>query len=141
MKVSETMTYDEYFEDPRFQCKKPNLRGSLKQAYGDNIYHRTSNRRTWFQTNSHHSLPNGCPNPLNVNHDTQTNRVLIASDFYYWGSSGPKIPRTFRAYNGYDICCVGQGHKCNFPVALVNSFIAWIESVGPKGYLGDPAEF
>ena len=32
MKVTETMRFDEYFSDSRFQEKKPNLSGSLKQA-------------------------------------------------------------------------------------------------------------
>ena len=38
MKVTDSCTFDEYWTNPSFQCKKPNLRGSLKQAYGDNIY-------------------------------------------------------------------------------------------------------
>jgi hypothetical protein len=42
MRVSETMTFDEYWADPRFASKRPSLVGSLKQAFGDNIYHRTA---------------------------------------------------------------------------------------------------
>ena len=38
MQVTEVLTFDEYFDDVRFQTKKPNLGGSLKQAFGDNIY-------------------------------------------------------------------------------------------------------
>src|SRR5438034_11308809 len=59
MKVAETVTYDQYWEDPRFRVKRPNLRGSLKQAYGDNIYHRNPETCGWIQENSHHSLPDG----------------------------------------------------------------------------------
>jgi hypothetical protein len=40
MRVTGTLTFEEYWDDPRFQSKKPNLRGSKKQAFGDNIYHR-----------------------------------------------------------------------------------------------------
>lgn len=40
MRVTQTMTFDDYFVDHRFQMKKPNLAGSRKQAFGDNIYHR-----------------------------------------------------------------------------------------------------
>ena len=39
MRVSEAMSYDDYWNDPRFLVKRPNLRGSLIQAFGDNIYH------------------------------------------------------------------------------------------------------
>src|SRR6266851_8012960 len=49
VKVAETCTYDQYWEDPRFLVKRPNLRGSLKQAYGDNIYHRNPGARGWVQ--------------------------------------------------------------------------------------------
>src|ERR1700758_4385988 len=40
MQVTEALSFDEYFADPRFQEKKPDLSGSLKRAFGDNIYYR-----------------------------------------------------------------------------------------------------
>ncbi|WP_339744875.1 hypothetical protein [uncultured Rubinisphaera sp.] len=49
MRVTEILTFDEYWSDVRFKCKSPNLRGSLKQAYGDNIYHRDSKSKDWIQ--------------------------------------------------------------------------------------------
>ena len=39
MKVEEKLTFDQYWNDARFQCKKPNLNGSLIEIYGDNVYH------------------------------------------------------------------------------------------------------
>jgi hypothetical protein len=140
MKVSEILTYDQYWRDPRFRQKKPNLRGSLKQGYGDNIYHRNAKTGQWIQENSHHSYQDGRPNPNNIKHDTQTPNVLISAEFIYWGGSGPKIPARFRDYNGVDICGY-RGHKCNFPPALVGAFVAWIQSLDEKGCVGDPAEF
>ena len=38
MLVSETLTFNDYWESVRFQQKRSNLRGSKKQAFGDNIY-------------------------------------------------------------------------------------------------------
>ena len=35
MHVTEAMIFDAYWDDPRFLIKRPNLRGSWKQAYGD----------------------------------------------------------------------------------------------------------
>ena len=32
-------SFDQYYNDPRFQCKKPIKNGSLVQMYGDNVYH------------------------------------------------------------------------------------------------------
>ena len=45
MRVSETMSFDEYWRDPRFRAKRPNLRGRTKQAFGDNIYHQAPQLR------------------------------------------------------------------------------------------------
>src|SRR5713226_3129081 len=38
MKIVEALSYERYWDDPRFRQKRPNLRGSVKQAFGDNIY-------------------------------------------------------------------------------------------------------
>jgi hypothetical protein len=140
MKVSELSTFDEYWTDSRFLAKRPNLRGSLKQAFGDNIYHRNPLTGKWHQEDSHHSFADGRPNKANVEHDTQTNRVLVGTEFVYWGGSGPLIPNTFRGNAGIDVCG-GRGHKCAFPDKFVDSFIAWIHSLGISGYLGRPKEF
>lgn len=140
MKATEALTYNQYWNDPRFKCKRPNLSGSLKQAYGDNIYHRRPKAKRWIQEDSHHSLPNGQPNPNNVSHDTQTNRVLIGTEFVYWGAEGPLVPKRFRQYKGFDLCA-NRGHKCNFPDDLVNAFLSWVQSLGANGYVSRPAEF
>ena len=39
MRVEEITTYDEYWKSPRFERKRPFLRGSKMRAFGDNIYH------------------------------------------------------------------------------------------------------
>ena len=139
MCVAETLTLNEYWVDPRFQRKKPNLGGSLKQAFGDNIYFRDETGH-WHQEDSHHSYQGGTPNYHNVLNDTQTDRVLIGVEYAYWGGSGPKIPDSFRDYKGHDIC-VGRNHKCHFPQGLANDFVAWFHMVGKYGYQGDPLDW
>lgn len=141
MQVSEILTYEQYWSDARFARKRPNLHGSLKQAYGDNIYHCDPSIGDWLQEDSHHSHSDGSPNQTNVAHDTQSDNVLVGNEFYYWGESGPLIPGEFRNYDGHDVCHSGRGHKCKFPSGLVVSFIKWIRSQGDSGYLGEPAEF
>jgi putative DNA base modification enzyme with NMAD domain len=135
MKISETLSYDEYWDDPRYRNKRPNLRGSLKQAYGDNIYHTNRSTGRWVQTNSHHSNEDGTPNAANIEHDTQAPRVLIGTDFVYWGRFGPKIPKRFQEV------CAHRGHKCQFSQEFVTSFVVWIQSLMSHGYAGKPAEF
>jgi hypothetical protein len=138
MRVSEAMTYDKYWADERFQNKKPNLAGSLKQAFGDNIYHHMP--QGWHQENSHHSHADGTANIRNINNDTKTNRVLISEEYVYYGANAPKIPNKFRNYNGVDICA-GRGHQNNFPEKMVQDFIAWIKSRPEQGYSGRPLDW
>ena len=100
MRVSETMSFNDYWVDSRFQCKKPNMRASRKYAFGDNIYHRDDGH--WIQLDSHHSLADGSPNPRNIRNDTKTDRVLLATHFAYWGGSGPRVPDRFRDFDGHE---------------------------------------
>ncbi|MCH7655569.1 MAG: hypothetical protein IIC95_06215, partial [Chloroflexi bacterium] len=53
MLVTEILTFDQYWGDPRFGVKRPRLVGSVKQAYGDNIYHHGEDGIQWLQENSH----------------------------------------------------------------------------------------
>ena len=140
MRVTEAMSFDEYWRDPRFAVKRPNLQGSAKQAFGDNIYHRAGDG-AWTQENSHHSFHDGSANPENVDHDTEVDRVLISDKFTYWGGKGPEIPACFRGSCGADVCLGRQGHKCNFPETLVDAFLTWIEEVGVVGYAGRPLDW
>ena len=73
MKVTEILSIDEYSKDERFFCKKPNLRGSRKQARGDNIYYKSGNE--WKQRNSFHSQKDGSPNKDHINRDTKIDKI------------------------------------------------------------------
>jgi hypothetical protein len=138
MKVAESITFDEYWADPRFQQKKPDLRASKKWAYGDNIYHWING--TWSQLDSHHSFADGSPNSRNIRNDTQTDRVLVATQYAYWGSSGPQIPESLRSFAGHDLC-IGRGYKRHFPAGMEDHFFAWFSSLQKQGYLGRPIEW
>ena len=139
MRITEAMTFNEYWDDKRFLHKRPNLRGSKKQAFGDNIYFQDEIGQ-WQQQNSHHSYANGSPNPHNICHDTKADRVLLSEDYAYWGGLGVSIPQRFRNYNGYDICA-GRGHKSQFPEDLIRDFVAWFRGLGVSGYLGAPLDW
>ena len=142
MRVTEAMTFEQYWSDPRFQQKKPNLRGSKKQAFGDNIYFRDSTGRRWCQLNSHHSYTDGSANPTNVSVDTGTNRVLVSDDFVYWGGSGPVLPKQFLNYGPYhESICAGRGHRNHFPEEFVEGLIVWIRSFHETGYRGEPLDW
>lgn len=93
-KVDEISTFDQYWVDMRFQCKKATMNGSFKTLYGDNIYHHEGEK--WIQANSHHSLENGMENYANLEKDTGiTDQVLICRDFFYLGQSMVDIADQF----------------------------------------------
>lgn len=136
MLVTETMSFDSYWSDPRFKCKRPNLRGSIKQRYGDNIYWRTDPNAPWQQLDSHHSMHDGTTNAENLEWDTGVDRVLVSDRFAYWGGAGCKPPSP-----ADQICHNTQGHRVNHPDGVQAAALAWLASLEEWGYLGDPFEF
>jgi hypothetical protein len=112
MRVGEALSFGKYWEDPRFASKRPNLAGSRKMTFGDNIYHRDGDDR-WVQLDSHHSLHDGSANPLNVATDTRVDRVLVSQEFIYWGGGGPPIPSELRALgeDAEDLCSKTRGQR------------------------------
>lgn len=136
MRVDETLTFDQYWNDARFQGKKPSRTGSVKQLFGDNIYHRDSSGQ-WQQRDSHHSLDSGAANPRNIANDTKSLGVLISRHFAYWGSTAPAVPRQFVDFNGQSLL-VNRGYKVNFPPDFVAAFVTWFESLGVRGYQSPP---
>lgn len=93
MRIDETMSFDEYWNDERFQCKKPMFNRAIKYCYGDNIYHHEDGA-TWVQENSHHSKENGI-NEINLIHDTRTDRLLISKLYWYFGADAIDLPSKY----------------------------------------------
>ena len=137
MRVCETMTFEQYWHDPRFRDKRPNLNASLKKAFGDNIYYRDEHTGGWCQMDSHHSYEYGKQNPANIHLDTGIDRVLVSDDFVYWGGDGPNLPE----FRGHSICKEGIGHKANFPYEVVEKFTKWLRKSGDSGYCGIPLDW
>lgn len=95
MRVDEKLSFDEYWNDSRFEIKKPCFNKSIKYSYGDNIYHHNENGE-WLQENSHHSLGDSI-NTLNLQRDTgTTDQVLISRKFWYFGSDAITLSEEFK---------------------------------------------
>lgn len=92
MKITSKMTFNEYWENPEFNSKKPVRNGSKTMLLGDNIYFYDGENNLWKQAHSHHSNPDGSLNTYNKNRDTQSSNVLLSKHFYYFGISAPLIP-------------------------------------------------
>lgn len=140
MQVTNARTFEKYWEDLEFRAKRPVRNGSRKTIVGDNIYHRSPSSRKWQQEDSHHSKIDGSPDPHNIEHDTQTNRVLISSHFYYWGKAAPLVPDEILRDLGFRN---GIGHRV-FSHQKAEPFLSWLDtSFGSRMnlVLGDPFQF
>lgn len=127
MKVSETMSFDAFFHDRRFQRKKPRLEGTWRQRCGDNIYHRSE--EGWKQLPSpFHSAPEKAK-------DIKYPSVFIAEEFYYFGEKAVPVPSYLDSLR-----FKRQGCKCSHPPSLVESFLDWLRTTHRPGIHGRPRD-
>lgn len=141
MRVTESLTFDEFALDPRFERKKPFRRGSRKQSCGDNIYYRERPGGAWRQRDSFHSHPNGQINTEHVLRDTGVNRILISEEFVYYGGEGPRIPASLRDKAGRTLCKAGIGQSRFDDPPLLAALERWISDLGKTGLQGAPHEW
>lgn len=143
MQVSEKITFNEYYNDARFEKKKPILTGSKKQARGDNIYYAESN--DWAQIDSFHSNVDGSPHREHIEIDTEVDAVLVGEKFIYFGKDGLFIPDHFIS-EGKKLCHAGIGRSkfvSDKPTdyELIEKFIKWYEGFDEKGYVSHPYDW
>lgn len=132
MHVEEILTFDEYWADCRFRCKRPVFNKGMMHMYGDNIYHHIGDN--WMQEPSHHSNIDGSINYLNLNRDTnKTDRVLIATEFYYFGNNAINIPSEFGLLIGKQ-----RNHRVCYDQILIEKFINFIRQTYSSGIHGIP---
>ena len=132
MRVDDKITFDEYWKMDEYQCKKPVMNGSLKQKYGDNIYHREADK--WKQADSHHSLDSGEVNIHNLRKDTSTDAVLLSTHFWYFGKSAINVPKELQK-----LIHKGIGHSKH--TVLEIQLQSWLESLSEGGVIDEPAMF
>lgn len=136
MRISEITSFDGYWADPRFARKKPNMNGSMMHRHGDNIYH-TGDDGTFRQIDSFHSEADGSLSVANRERDTgTTEKVMLATDFAYFGKVAPIIPEHVRF-----LIKKGPGHKCRFSDDEHAAIEAWLAILPERGYIGEPGHW
>jgi len=136
MKIDEILTFDQYWDDPRFRRKRPAMRGSAVQRFGDNIYHRDPLTGEFVQEDSFHSDVGGQISETDLIADTgKTERVLVGRDFAYYGREGPKIPGHLSDF------VRRRGWRYHYPTEQEEAFLAWFAGFPQRGYLGEPADW
>ena len=143
MKVEEILTFDEYWADRRFICKKPVLNGSLMQMYGDNVYHTDPATHCYIQEPCAHSNEDGTVNQIHFDRDTKSQNVLVSRTFYYFGDQCPELPPQFAYIN------FSAGNKRGNLEYLdlaghdkeINTFVNWLKKTYGQGIHGEPCNW
>lgn len=138
MQVNESLSFDEYWDDHRFEFKKPVLSAWKMRAVGDNTYRHDCKSGEWVFENSMHFIPDAVrENGQHVHKDTSVDRILISKRFTYWGAKGPKLPEELLV-----LFPPRQGEKWNHTRPdLLLSLHELIDLKNPKGLVSDPADW
>lgn len=146
MKVEEILTFDQYYEDPRFQCKKPVKTGSLVQMYGDNIYHTDKSKhpkRQFIQDEGAHSHKNWSFYKKHYDRDTASDKVLLSKCFYYFGDQCITIPEEFSYIRLNDNDMRGNMKYLDLKDEdlKIQLFADWLNANYSKGIHGNPCNW
>ena len=130
MCVTEVLTTAQYWNDPRFEVKKPS-NSSITHLVGDNIYEPLDNG-DWKQLLSLH-----CPNDME--RDLSEQSVLLSDKFVYFGNETRTLPDIFLE-EPERLIKRGPGHRTKSREHVVAKFKNWIEAIGGwSGVRGDPS--
>lgn len=133
MKVMGKISFAEYFQDSRFQLKKPDIEsGDHRVALGDNFY--CLDGRSYIQMPSVHSYYGGRENLEHKRRDLSGEFVLIGTRFHYFGKEGPNLPEDFR------FLIVRRGHKNSFTLDERASVLRYLDGFD-GGINGDPRDW
>lgn len=132
--VDEIITFDQYWEDPRFQVKKADIKGSLMQMYGDNVYH-TVNGKVVQEPCAHSNDANG----RHKKSDISGKNVLLCKRFFYFGNEAILLPEEF-VYIGNTGNPRATKYK-DLDDEKINRFVTWLEANYTNGIHGDPCNW
>jgi hypothetical protein len=127
MQVSEVLPFERYYNDTRFEKKKPVVKGTWRQRCGDNMYYKDETGR-WKQHRSLHHR-----DQPTIKKDLRHPSVFIAEHFYYFGDKAVEIPAEYK-----DLIWTRHGCKCNHPPETVRDFLDWLQINFRPGTHGRP---
>jgi hypothetical protein len=127
MQVSEVLPFERYYTDPRFDKKKPVVKGTWRQRCGDNIYYKGDTGK-WKQ---HPTLYHR--DQKTIAKDLKHPYVFIAEHFYYFGDKAVEIPLEFK-----DLIWGRRGCKCEHTPEVIKGFLNWLQTNYRPGIHGKP---
>jgi hypothetical protein len=130
MQVSEVLHFDKYYNDPRFEKKKPVKAGTWRQRCGDNLYYCIDGKWEQHPSCFHNDQKTVCK-------DLKYPFVFIAEPerFYYFGSNTIEIPAKYQ-----DLVLKRQGCKWRHDCEMMKGFLKWLKENFDHGIHGEPCD-
>jgi hypothetical protein len=132
MLISEKVSFEEYWQNPKFSRKKPIMPGGLKRIHGDNIYFKESDGK-WGQLSSQHSNPDFTENLKHMKNDLSGKFVLISDFFYYFGNKHFLIPSQYK-----QVCSTIRDYHTIKDIITAQGFIDYLKANFQPGVIGEP---
>lgn len=128
MQIEEKLSFDDYWNDERFQVKKCDVNSPIGKV-GDNIYEPLPDGE-WKQHLSWHTDPEFTANKCQKHFDRDFcgGYVLVSSKFVYFGREAISLPTEITKI----ILPLSQGHKCKFSTDEVGKWERYIEGILTK---------
>ena len=138
MCVSAVLEFDEYYDDPRFQTKKPRRNGTWQERCGDNIYFMGEDGEYKQAFTYYHVGPEYLKNDTRRRGRSQERpRVFVSDHFFYFGEKAPLIPEEYKSESLFP---GGRGCRYARDLELAQKFVQWLESEFPLGVAGLPRD-
>lgn len=118
MRVREVLTYQEYWENSRFQYRRPTTASRISRC-GDNIWHRDKGKWKVAKSDYH--------DQSHKKRDTRGKNVLIATDFFYFGREAIEIAPRFQ-----HLMASTRGHKNSHDEGEIKRLWSWISRRAKK---------
>ncbi len=124
MLVTDKIDYDEYWNNPKYSCKKPSTEFEKNIGIaGDNIYMPDGSNGFIQIENKNHGKDA-------ISRDLRGQYILVSEKFYYFGDSPIEIPKEFRPSIPKGQSSQGSRTHDNF---LAENFINYIQSKYSEG--------
>src|ERR1017187_1249797 len=138
MEVEATLTFKKYWRDARFKEKRPKFDAGTAAKHGDNIYKPSKKHSFGYrQLPSAHSEPmfGKSENESKKERDLKSERVLVSTNFAYFGSNALDLPPELKALR------VGRGNRSRSLDNVKTEFRHFVSTQRKLGVLGRPADW
>jgi Nucleotide modification associated domain 2 len=132
MKVERIVGFTEYWNNEAYRSKRPDFFSPhMLERCGDNIY-APDGAGKFRQLPSLHSFRDGTEDPASKERDLRGDRVLVATEFVYFGADGASLPESLAFLKA------GRGYRHRFTDTEKAKSEGWFSSTA-KGVRGRPA--